>query len=173
MTKRKKWYMYKGGFHEASGHSCFISLISLFLLTCWYFDENSKASHPVLIKSFFWLYNNRENVMCRWSSGWLQTTHKKSVKRIRNMEHARNETCVEVNSHCCDHFTRQISHLVLRTISVLITVGRLNFISTEASFNRLCCISTEVPSAEVPPAEVLSAKLVLPQYHHHHYHHSF
>ncbi len=40
-------------FVKRSSH--FISLISLFSLTCQYF-ENSKASHPVLVKSFNWLY---------------------------------------------------------------------------------------------------------------------
>ncbi len=41
------------------------------------------------------------------------------------------------------------------------------------SVDPLCCVSAGGTSAKVPPTEVPSAELVLPQYHHQHNHHSF
>ncbi len=57
--KCEKLQVYRGSFHEVTHHSHFVFRVSLFLPTCRYFDENSKASYAVLIKSFHWL-----NVYC-------------------------------------------------------------------------------------------------------------
>ncbi len=66
MKHEKKRYTYRSGFHDVTRHSHFISHISLFLPTR-YFDENSKASHPVLVNSIHLLDINCED-------GWMILT---------------------------------------------------------------------------------------------------
>ncbi len=44
-----------------------------------------------------------------------EASYTQSVRSLQNVfgtrKHVRNETCVEVYSHCCGHFTRKISHV--------------------------------------------------------------
>ncbi len=106
--------------HLASQHS----LVHLNLCSSEILGQSPHSTSPSCVSSFaqpkIWTGKAVD--------GLSKASYRRLMRSLRNViatrNHERNETHVEVYSHCCGHFTRQISR-VLRFILFRIRSGKI------------------------------------------------